>query len=252
MSPNRNLLVSVKLKNFTKFYASKSQTKIGVDLEMLSKPFKSMEKEGILCISMNEGDNTHLNLTLRREKISNDIYTIDTLDLNEKRGYVPSPEFNIIITMKCDEFHKICKNMYNMSCTYIEIECNKNVVRFSSLGDGIRECKEYSTSDNTEDGCVHIKCYNKNNEIVSVKNVYELKHFILFGKTKYICRDVQIYLKKKFPVFLKYSVGGLGDMLVGVSPISEETLHNEVNDDDSYDPTDPTYYKRTEIKAIDE
>ena len=254
LDKNKILLVSLQLTNFSEFFASKSQTKIGIEMAMLAKPFKSMEKEGVLTISMNKGDNRHLNLTLeKKEGTSLDTYQVNTLDLDEKSHKIPELKFDIIITMKCAEFHKICKSMQNMDCEHIEIKCNKKVAVFSSLGDGITVCKEYTASDDTEDGGVHIKCTQKNkNDVVAVKNVYELRNFILFGKCKDICHDVRLYLKKNYPVFLKYTVGSLGTMLVGVSPICEKNLHENMDEDDSYDPADTTYYKRTEIKALEE
>jgi hypothetical protein len=170
--------------------------------------------------------------------------------LNEKRGHVPKHNFEVIITMKCDEFHKLCKNMYNMSCKFIEITCNKNVARFSSIGDGLKVCKEYSKSETTEDGGINIKTDKKSKDLISVKNVYDIKHFMLFGKTKQICTEVRIYLKNKFPAILSYKIAALGTMIVGVSPVVEETLHNGDSDEEGDDNT--LLYKRTEIEKIDD
>lgn len=250
---NKILLVSLTLNNFSQFYAAKPQTKIGIEMGMLAKPFKSMEKEGVLTISMARNDERHLDLTLNKKGGSVDTWQIETLDLNEKAYKIPQSKFDIIITMNCAEFHKVCKKMQGMDCEYIEIRCNKKIARFSSLGEGISVCNEYPASEDTEDGGVHIKCHKKgDDDLVAVKNVYELRHFILFSKCKDICHNVRLYLKKDYPVFLKYTVGTLGTMLVGVSPICDKNLHEDIQDDDSYDPSDKTYYKRTEIKAKDD
>jgi proliferating cell nuclear antigen PCNA len=245
---NKTLLTHIVLKanKFKKFYCKYPKYRIGVELGVLFKPFKAMEKDGLLSINIDEDNNQILNLDMSKEddKFASH-YEIKTLDLNEKKWKLPESKFTAVVTMECTEFHKICREMHNMQCDYIEIRCTKNTIRFSSIGESIRVVKEYESG-----GKVSIKA-NKKDSIVAITNIYELSHFTLFSKCSNICDNVQLFLRHEFPIFARYTIGALGHMLIGVSPICERNIGDNDKEDD-YNPADKVLYPRTEIKTKDE
>lgn len=243
---NRTLLTYIVLEaqQFRTFWSRYRKYRIGVELSTLYKPFKCMEKEGVLTLSIDDENKQILNLDVdRAEDGVTCHYEIKTLDLNEKKWNLPNSSFSVIVKMNCAEFHKICREMYAMQCDFIEIRCTEKMISFNSLGDSsVVINRNYESG-----GRVKIQC-NKKNKLVAIQNIYELKHFILFSKCNNMCDTVQLFLRNQYPIFTKYTVGSLGSMLIGISPVDEDNLQ-EGGDD--FDHADENYYKRTTIETKD-
>jgi len=244
---HQTLLIFVKLfsSEFLKFDCKYSNYDIGVELNPIYKAFKTMDKEGILSLYVDEDDKQQLNLdvsTSETKCITN--YQIKLLDLNAKKWELPPSKFTLIVTMDCNEFHKICRNMQSVNCEFIEITCTEKKIIFSCVGDSSRISRCYENGGGAMG--VKIKCL-KNKKLIIVKNVYELKYLTMFNKCNNICSEIQIFLKDEYPMFIKYSIASMGQMIVGLSPITEKNLNRNSN----YNPNNDIHYERTEIKMKD-
>ena len=242
---HQTLLIFVKLyaSEFLKFDCKYSNYDIGVELNPLYKAFKTMDKEGILSLYIDEDDKQQLNLdvlTSETKCVTN--YQIKLLDLNAKKWKLPPSKFTLIVTMDCSEFHKICRNMQSVNCEFIEITCTDKKIIFSCVGDSSRISRSYENGGGSMG--VKIKCLKNKKNIVIVKNVYELKYLTMFNKCNNICSEIQIFLKDEYPMFIKYSIASMGQMIVGLSPITEKNLNRNSN----YNSDNDVHYQRSEIK----
>ena len=240
---NQTLLIFVKLRaeSFIKFNCKRDEYKIGVELAPLFKQFKIMDKEGVLSMYVEDTDSLYLNMDVNNpdnQCVTN--HQIKLLDLNSKAWSLPPSKFQIIVTMKCCDFHKICRDMHSVNCDLIEITCTDKKITFSCMGDSTKVNKTYDNG-----GGVKIKCPEKKKDnIVIVRNIYEVKYLVMFNKCSSICSDIQIYLKDDYPMFLKYQIATLGDMLVGLSPVADKTVGKTKN----YNPAMDVHYPKSEIK----
>ncbi len=240
---NQTLLIFVKLyaASFIKFNCKRDEYQIGVELAPLFKQFKIMDKEGVLSLYVEDTDSLYLNMDVNNPEnqcVTN--HQIKLLDLNSKAWSLPPSKFQIIVTMKCCDFHKICRDMHSVNCDLIEITCTDKKITFSCMGDSTKVNKTYDNG-----GGVKIKCPEKKKDnIVIVRNIYEVKYLVMFNKCSSICSDIQIYLKDDYPMFLKYQIATLGDMLVGLSPITDKSVGKTKN----YNPAMDVHYPKSEIR----
>lgn len=226
----RTLLILVKLdaKEFATFKVSKPIYDVGVNLVQLHKLIKSLDKDDILTISIDEEDTQMLILDVENEvKNSRTRNRLKMLDINKKSYNIPATKFDVTITMDAVDFHKICKEM-NQIAEYVEILCKENSITFTCKGD----CSEKSTTlDATESNGIKIKFANPKKKMI-VQGIYELKHFVMFSKFAALCPNIQIYMKNNYPIFTKYTVAKLGHVLLGLIPITDTNINNNFSDED--------------------
>ena len=226
----RTLLILVKLdaREFTTFKVSKPIYDVGVNLLQLHKLIKSLDKDDILTISIDEEDTQMLVLDVENEvKNSRTRNRLKMLDINKKSYKIPATKFDVTITMDAVDFHKICKEM-NQIAEYVEILCKENSITFTCKGD----CSEKSTTlDATESNGIKIKFANPKKKMI-VQGIFELKHFVMFSKCATLCPNIQIYMKNNYPIFTRYTVAKLGHVLLGLIPITDTNINNNFSDDE--------------------
>lgn len=226
----RTLLILVKLdaKEFATFKVSKPTYDVGVNLIQLHRLIKSLDRDDILTISVDEEDKEMLVLDVENEKKkSRTKNRLKMLDINKKSYKIPATKFDVKITMDAIDFHKICKEM-NIIAEYVEILCKENSITFTSKGD----CSEKSTTlDATDDNGIKITFSNPKKKTI-VQGIFELKHFVMFSKCGSLCPNIQIYMKNNYPIFTKYTVAKLGHVLLGLIPITDESINGNFSDDD--------------------
>jgi len=248
---NQTLMIYVKLlaKGFLKFDCKYSEYKIGVELTPLYQQFKIMDKEGILSMYVDSDDKLNLNMDVSNTETNcNTNHQIKLMDFDVRKWKLPPSKFVVAVTMNCNEFHKICRNMVSTDCEYVEIVCTDKKITFSSVSNSGKISRTYENGGTN----VKIKCsQNKKNKMVITSNIFELKYLIMFSKCNNICSDIQIFLKDEHPMFIRYKVATLGEMLVGLSPIDESSLSKTSKNklkDDNFNPANDVYYPKSDIR----
>lgn len=241
---NQTLLIFVKLnaEKFIKFSCKREEYQIGVELTPLFKQFKIMDKDGILSIYVEDSDSSNLNMDVFNEEsqcLTN--HQVKLMDLNARDWKLPPSKFPIVVTMKSHDFHKICRDMHSVNCDEMEITCSDKRITFSCAGDSTTVNKTYENG-----GGLQIKCPKKKKDtIIIVKNIFELKYLAMFNKCSGMCTEMQIFLKDDYPMFLRYEIATLGEVLVGLSPIDKKTVGQHTK---NYDPAMDIHYAKSEIK----
>ena len=149
------------------------------------------------------------------------------LDTN---NITPLPQkFDIMVNMETGDFYKLCREMYQFS-DFIEITCTNKDITFKCQGDSSSYTKRFI---NSEKG-IRIVCLNGKKEVL-VQAIYELRYLVTFGKCSNLCDEMQLYLNNDSPLFIHYTVGTMGKMLIGLSPVDQKNIkkdndYNEEND----------------------
>jgi proliferating cell nuclear antigen PCNA len=242
----KTILIYVKLpsEQFDKFYVKKSSHSIGVNLELFYKFMKTVDKNSLLTMSIDKDDEQ--TLVLRLEDDEKPCYTEfrqKLLDLNDEQQKLPREKpFDMAVRMKTSEFKKVCSEM-NIFSEYVEITCTINEITFKCHGDSSNFSKTYK---NSELGVI-IYCTKKNvteiTEPVMVQAIFNLKHLVTFGKCVNLCEELVLFLRNDWPLFINYTIGRLGKMLVGVAPVDDKTLTRETDYDGGID----KYYDKKNI-----
>ena len=231
-NPTRSIFTKVKLeaKNFDEYYCKYDKLELGVSLENLYKLLKSVDKEDVISLYVEENDKQCLIIETENGKFKT-FYKLKLLDLNKQNKKPLRIEFDIHYVMPSSEFHKLAREMNNIA-EYVEIKCtNKNII-YTCKGD----CAERSTIYKSGEGGIIISTENQKHKIV--QGVYELKNIVLFTKCANLCNDIEIFVKNDFPITIVYTIATLGTITIAISPVKEENIRSitsNSDDDLSYD-----------------
>ena len=145
-------------------------------------------------------------------------FKLNLLDLEDDDIEVPPTEFESVLTMPSSDFHKICRDMYNIA-EYIEIKsvCKKLV--FSCKGDFAQQETILGETDNGM--CIDPDKAGEEDSALIVQGVYELKNLVLFTKCTNLCNNIEIFMKNDYPLVIKYTVASLGHIHLCLTPIIE-------------------------------
>jgi proliferating cell nuclear antigen PCNA len=235
----KTVLINLKLdaKNFNKFKCTKKKLSIGVNLGLFYKTIKSMDKNDILTLYVDHDDKNYLGIKIDNEEEKKDsIFRLKLLDLDDHKMQLPDTRFDAVVTMNSTEFHKLCREMSQLA-EYVEIKCLKDKIIFTCKGDFADRTTTYKGSTQDEETDVFIKHASTSADDAPeiVQGIYELKNLVLFSKCASLCNDIEIYMKNDYPLIIKYTVATLGRILLGLTPINEDTTKNaNYSDEDEY------------------
>ena len=238
---------------FNKFSVKYPRLEVGINLEHLNKHIKSMETSSILSIYINENDKQSLCLEGYNTKEKSVTKSeIKLMELNYKEKPPREHKFSVYIVMKSIFFHKICKEMNNIS-EFVEIKCSKNKFIFSCIGDSGKKEKEYNGKKEKEISNEKEEIDNENDEEENdndnsisirwddkvkcklVQGIYELKNIILFNKCTSLSTKIIIDMNNDDIICIKYIIANLGELIVALSPVDQNKITKNYNYSDDED-----------------
>lgn len=235
----KTIFIDVKLdsKQFSKFVCKKKNIDLGINLVQFHKLIKSLDKDDILSMYINEDDRQNLIIKVSNpEKKYETTFKLKLMEINKKRYDFPDSKFEAAITFETGEFHRICREMSHIA-EYIEIKCTRKTITYSCKGD----CSERSTTFYTADDTgVKIRFTKNSPEII--QGIFELRNLILFSKYSNLCGDIQIFMNNNYPLCINYTIATLGRMYFCLSPIREDNIRENYEDEDEdYDEEEVVY-----------
>jgi proliferating cell nuclear antigen PCNA len=244
------IIIRLYANNFFKFDSKKPKYSIGLDPTTMFNVLKNIDKNGQMTVYVNEATKQTINIELQNnEKKSKESYDFKLMDLDERKITPLPPEFDIIVEMKTEDFHNMCKNLLTYG-QFVIIECTDKKIEFKckgSSGNLGTARKEFEHDPNGEDGTVNIKVHPKKNknEPIIIREIYDLNDICLFQKCKTLSTNIQILLKNEYIMFIRYEIASYGVMNVGFNPANENLVNKHANyDNNKFDP----FYKTTEVK----
>lgn len=205
MDGNHIALIHLKLEadKFESFYC-KQKTMIGVSMISFYKLMKTISNSDIVSMSMDEDNTDILNIHIENpDKNTKTNFNLKLLDLNEEELDIPDVEIDCIITMGSNEFQKLCRDMTHLKDT-VCISSQNNQISFSCEGD-------FANWETIIGETNHGLTFNKESD-ECISGEYSLKYINLFTKSTNLCSTIELYLKKDYPLIMKYNVGNLGEI----------------------------------------
>jgi proliferating cell nuclear antigen PCNA len=229
---HQSLMIYVKLnsENFFDFFVKYKVYSIGIDLRELHKFMKTIDKDCIMTMSIDKDEQQKIEFHLQNQLKSIDKYHKQKLlDTDDNTKRMPKQtEFEMTVLMDTSDFKKVCTEMSQFS-EYVEILCTSKEITFKCVGDQSESVIKFKSGEN---GSVKILSLKNDKKSPIVQGIYNLKQLVTFGRCVNLCNDMQLYLRNSYPLFIHYTVGSLGKMLVGLTPTDHESIKRNGNFDE--------------------
>ena len=238
MNISTSVLIKLKIpaSSFDSFHCKPRNGKqllVGVNMNSLYKLIKTMSNEDNLTLYIDENNINNLCIKLENgEKNFVTTYELKLLELSDTNIPIPDASFPFMISIPSDRFHKIIRDTSTIA-EYIDIKFidtvnNPNTLIFSCRGEFASHKTEFT--DKTTGFFINkTEEVDKNDTIV--QGLYDLKNLSLFSKCSNLCNNIELYMMNKYPLFIKYQVGNLGNVFLVLSPIN--TNNNLIESDES-------------------
>jgi proliferating cell nuclear antigen PCNA len=244
MDDHQVMITMIKLNGnaFRKFDVKIDSYKVGLNLDELCKYIKNVDRDGIMNIFIDTDDSQKIVFKVASNNAPREsICELRVLNLPEKKKKKLEADVFMGVRIPCQEFHKACKDLLQFD-DIVEITCDPNKFVITCTA----ECSDHSRifkADGSENG-VAIKVIDSEEDNADVPKIIRLVFNMRYINTMYkcsqLCDNMEIFLNKDSPMYLRYSIKLMGEMLVGISPKNMNVNADDYNedDDDFYDTDD--------------
>jgi proliferating cell nuclear antigen PCNA len=242
----KSIIVHVRLfaENFYKFECKYDNYTIGLEPQTMFNFIKNIDKEGVMTVYTTEAKKQIMNIELNnQEKKNKSTYEFKLMDLNENQHKIPPPQFDVMVEMKTDEFHNMCKEMHTHG-KHMAIICTEKKIEFKCKGNSGIIKKEFENGGSVVISLKDNKDGKKSTEPKIISEIYDLQNITAFNKCRSLCTYIQLLLKNKYPMFIRYEVATLGVMQVGFVPVNEDNINKNMN----YNEKNDQFYTEPAIK----
>ena len=198
---SQHAMVHLRL-NSDKFeeYVCKGKYICGIALINLHKLLKTMSTTDVLMLFQRRGEQNTLSIRVENnKKAKTSTYELFLLDLQSPTITSRAPEFKHAISIDSNEFHKIVREMKDIS-SFLEIRCHESTIKFLSVKGSFAEA-----SINLR---IHSNDHGQNNDLV--QGVFDLRYLSMFTKCPPLSKKVNLYLKNDYPLIIQYNVSNMG------------------------------------------
>jgi proliferating cell nuclear antigen len=240
MNISTSVLIKLKIpaSSFDTYYCKPKNGKqllVGVNMNSFYKLIKTMSNEDNLTLYIDENDINNLCIKLENgEKNLITTYKLKLLELSDTIIPIPDATFPFMISIPSDRFHKIIRDTSSIAeyidIKFIDTQDNPNTLMFSCRGEF---ASQVTTFTDKTSGFFISKTEEVDKNDTIVQGLYDLKNLTLFSKCGNLCNNIELYMMNKYPLFIKYQVGNLGNVYLVLSPIN--TNNNLIESDDEDD-----------------
>jgi proliferating cell nuclear antigen len=195
---------------FEYYFCQEEDVIIGINMASLYKLIKPITNGDIIIMKIARNDKFRLQIVIENaEKRTRTTSSLKLLDIDQQLFSIPDVQFDNVITMPCNDFQRHCKDMLTVS-DKVMFECTPHSLTMTCNGDFADFTIQIQRSHETES--------------VTPTNIgtFSLKFINLFIKSSSLCTNVEIYLKKEYPLILVYKIGSLGKLQFVLAPEYEE------------------------------
>lgn len=213
----RELLIHVKLgaENFDEYTCDEPIT-LGINVLNLYKIVKTISSHDSISFWLDETQSApRLGMTIENEdKQTASHYRINTLDLPMENLEIPDVEVDTVVSMRSNDFQRMIRNMSQLAkCVQITAEQDRLV--FHCQG-------EYASRETIVSKSEHGLVFSRPLD-APIQGIYCLRHLNMFTKASNLSNNVDLFLKRDFPLLLRYSVVDLGEIRFALTPKAAES-----------------------------
>lgn len=209
---SESVAVNIQLDGdeFEHYFCDK-KTVIGVNVVELFKVIKSVEKDDIIFLYVEDDNTNNFFISTENSKTRQVTKTLIQTIENEDEGLeIPDLEFDMTVEIPSSQFQKICKDFKTFKVKKIEINALERKIIISSNDSDVKRnvILQANPGEGQNDG-ISINDVSQN---YIYKGVFILSYFEHFTKATPLCDKVTLFLKNDAPLMIQYKVVNVGEM----------------------------------------
>lgn len=204
------VLIYAKMESdkFEEYQCQREKLYVGLNMLKLHMIIKTISNNDTLTLYIEERDPNKLGIRIENpDKNYKTTYKLAMLDINALDVNIPPLDFHTTISMPSVYLQKIIRDMHNIS-EYIEIRNVGEQLFLSCQGEFCTQETIIGTENNLN---VAIKKSDTDTQEI-IQGVFSLKYIATFTKCTNLCSMVEIFLKNRYPLILKYHIANLGEI----------------------------------------
>ena len=196
---------------FEQYVCKEDSIVVGVNMFSLHKLIKPITNGDTITMRILKNQRYKLYIIIENiDKHTKTTSILNLLDLDQSILSIPDIVFDNIVTLPCVDFQRHCKDMMTIS-DKVTFVCDPSFFVMKCIGDFAELIIEIArTSDDTE----------QTSNLST--GTFSLKYINLFIKSSSLCSNVEIYLKKNYPLILVYRIGSLGKVQFVLAPVESD------------------------------
>ena len=189
---------------------------IRINLLQFHSNFGSVSKQDVLHVTIDDNTLTQKMATQVRSRS----HILQTIPITNGIDFGQDSQWDVRFSMPCVTFHNIIKELCNGS-SYINIELEKNKVTFSNQSTIITHVIEATSSNHAKfvspimRKFLNIKDTTNDGPVV-YKGMFLSANFQKVQRASHLGPSIEIQLCNDCPAILKYQIGTLGHLVIGI------------------------------------
>lgn len=216
VNPGKSILIILNLdgSQLQDFKCFANLLEFGINLACMNRIFKNIDKEDELVMYIDKNNDKLLKINTSNNSRRIGEFELELEDLPNTQIKIPKMKYDVCVTMCTKEFHKLCKNMDQLT-DFVEIRCTEKIITFSCKNDRIKQVISFAMNDNVK---ITWPEEDKNNNLI-IQNTYGLRELNIFNKCNYLCKEIQLFMKNDYPLGIRYIIAPIGIFSAYIVPI---------------------------------
>lgn len=198
---SQNAMIHLRLEaNQFEEYMCEGTHICGVALLHFHRLLKTMSSTDVLMIYMRRNATGNLDIRVdNNKKAKSSHYQLFLLELPQQNIKPITPDYKHAISIESSEFHKIVREMKDIS-NNLDIQCHRNTIRFKSVHGHFAEATI----------CLGIMREQNIQQEEIVQGIFNLRYLAMFTKCTTLSNHTILFLKNDFPLIVQYDVSNIG------------------------------------------
>lgn len=185
---------------------------VGINMTNLHKLLKMAGNQDTITFTIEKDKPAELKIIIdNNEKKTITTFYLKLMDVDIEELNMPDIDFDSVITLPSAYFQRLCKDMNNIA-EILTIHSSRNQLVLSCKGDFASQQTVIQDALGVVEGAT---LHNKGED---VSGDYMLKYLILFNKASNLSNTMELYMRRDYPLVLKYNVANLGELRFCLAP----------------------------------
>jgi len=210
------IYLKIRAENLEEYHCP-TPIRVGLNMAAMFKLLKSCGSHDTVVLYNRKDAENELGIRIcNSDKNSRTDFQLKLLDVDYTDITTPDVEFDSVISIPSVHFQRIARDMMQLMLNnpLMTIESHDGMLTLSCNGDFANQT---TVIGETGDGMtVSVRSGER------IRATYSLKYITQFTKASSLCAVTELYIKKDYPLVLRYNVAGLGELKFVLGPKTDD------------------------------